>query len=186
MTERLGKYTFTFEASSFFQVNSAQALALYSHASKLALADAPEKILELYSGVGSMTVFLASGGAAVTAVESWLPAAKYIQTNAEQNGISTITHRAAQAEDIAGELSRENFDVVVVDPPRTGCDEKVIDAIAKIAPKRLVYVSCNPATLARDAARLISKGYTFNEARPFDMFPETGHVETVALLSRVK
>ncbi|MEG1602810.1 MAG: 23S rRNA (uracil(1939)-C(5))-methyltransferase RlmD [Cloacibacillus sp.] len=184
MTERLGPYKFTFEASSFFQVNSEQAAALYECAAKLALADSPKNILELYSGTGSLTVFLAANGAAVTAVESWLPAAKYIKTNAEQNGITTITHKAAQAEDIAEELSRGSYDTVVVDPPRTGCDEKVIAAIIKISPKRVVYVSCNPATLARDAAKLAQAGYDLQEAHPFDMFPETGHVETVALMSK--
>ena len=185
MTEKLGKYTFTFEASSFFQVNSAQALKLYEYASSLALAYKPERILELYSGVGSLTAFLASQGAEVTAVESWLPAAKYIKTNSEQNGIKTIKHFAAEAEEIAEKLSDQHYDVIVVDPPRTGCDEKVINAIAKMAPAKIIYVSCNPATLARDTARLSALGYQLKSAKPFDMFPETGHVETVVLMSRV-
>ena len=184
MSERLGRYKFTFEASSFFQVNSAQALSLYEYAAGLALDGAPGKILELYSGVGSLTAFLAAGGAEVTAVESWLPAAKYIAGNAERNGIKKIVPHTAQAEDIAESLSGSRCDVVVVDPPRSGCDEKVIAAMLKTVPERIVYVSCNPATLARDIKLLAEGGYTPLEARPFDMFPQTGHVETVVLLSR--
>lgn len=186
MTERLGKYKFTFEASSFFQVNSAQALSLYEEAAKLALAGAPGKILELYSGVGSLTAFLASGGAEVTAVESWLPAAKYIAANAEQNGIKKIIPHTAQAENIAESLSAGRYDVAVVDPPRTGCDEKVLAALLKISPEKIVYVSCNPATMARDTKRLTAGGYTLTSARPFDMFPQTGHVETVVIMSRTE
>ena len=185
MSERLGRYKFTFEASSFFQVNSAQALSLYEYAAGLALDGAPGKILELYSGVGSLTAFLAAGGAEVTAVESWLPAAKYIAGNAERNGIKKIVPHTAQAEDIAESLSGSRCDVVVVDPPRSGCDEKVIAAMLKTVPERIVYVSCNPATLARDIKLLAEGGYTPLEARPFDMFPQTGHVETVALLSKL-
>ena len=184
MSERLGKYRFTFEASSFFQVNSAQAIGLYEEAAKLALAGAPGKILELYSGVGSLTAFLAADGAEVTAVESWRPAAAYIAANAEQNGIKKIIPHTAQAEDIAESLSGGGYDVVVLDPPRSGCDEKVIAALLKIAPERIVYLSCNPATLARDIKRLAEGGYQLSEARPFDMFPQTGHVETVCLLSK--
>lgn len=182
MSERLGRYKFTFEASSFFQVNSAQALSLYDYAAGLALDGAPGKILELYSGVGSLTAFLAAGGAEVTAVESWLPAAKYIAVNAERNGIKKIVPHTAQAEDIAESLSGSRCDVVVVDPPRSGCDENVIAEILKTAPERIVYVSCNPATLARDIRRLAEGGYTPLEACPFDMFQQTGHVETVTLL----
>lgn len=183
ITEKLGKYSFTFEASSFFQVNSRQALALYRHVSALASGKSPGNILELYSGVGSLTAFLAAGARSVTAVESWLPAAKYIKQNAARNGMDNITHYTAQAEDIAEELASRRFDTVVLDPPRTGCGEKVTEAILKIAPERVVYVSCNPATLARDAKRLAEGGYKLIEAAPFDMFPQTGHVETVALLA---
>ena len=136
-----------------------------------------------YSGVGSLTVFLAAGGAEVTAVESWQPAAKYIAVNAGRNGIKKIIPHTAQAEDIAGSLSCNRYGVVVVDPPRSGCDEKVLAAILKIAPERIVYVSCNTATLARDTKRLAEGGYALSLARPFDMFPQTGHVETVCLMS---
>ena len=141
-------------------------------------------MLELYSGVGSLTAFLAARARRVTAVESWLPAAKYIKQNLARNGMDNVEPRTAQAEDIAEELASRCFDTVVLDPPRTGCDEKVTEAILKIAPEHVVYVSCNPATLARDAKRLSAGGYKLREAMPFDMFPQTGHVETVVLLSK--
>ena len=184
ITEKLGEYSFEFEASSFFQVNSEQALALYRRASALASEGGAREVLELYSGVGSLTAFLAARASRVTAVESWLPAAKYIKQNIARNGMDNVEQRTAQAEDIAEELASRRFDAVVLDPPRTGCDEKVIDAILKISPERVVYVSCNPATLARDAKRLAAGGYKLREAMPFDMFPQTGHVETVVLLSK--
>ena len=143
-------------------------------------------MLELYSGVGSLTAFLAARANRVTAVESWLPAAKYIKQNLARNGMDNVEPRTAQAEDIAEELASRRFDTVILDPPRTGCDEKVTDAILKIAPERVVYVSCNPATLARDAKRLAAGGYKLAEATPFDMFPQTGHVETVVLFIQTK
>ena len=184
MREKLGKYEFKFEASSFFQVNPEQTLNLYNYAASLALEDSPSKILELYSGTGSMTVFLASGGAEVTAVESWDPAARYIAENAALNGIKNITPVTARSEDMIHSLSGQYFNAVVLDPPRTGCDEKVIEAISAMKVERIIYVSCNPATLARDIKRLAENEYRFVHAKPFDMFPQTGHVETVALLCR--
>ena len=138
----------------------------------------------LYAGTGSMTVFLASGGAEVTAVESWEPAARYIVKNADLNGIKKIIPVTARSEDMIQSLSGQYFNAVVLDPPRTGCDEKVIEAISAMKAERIIYVSCNPATLARDIKRLAENGYTFEHAKPFDMFPQTGHVETVAFLSR--
>ena len=184
ITERLGDYSFSFEVSSFFQVNSEQALALYRRAAALAAGGEAREILEIYSGVGSLTTFLAAEARRITAVESWLPAAKYIKRNVSRNGFDNVKPLAAQAEDIADELAERHYDAVVLDPPRTGCDEKVISALLKISAARIVYVSCNPATLARDAKRLAIGGYYLQEATPIDMFPQTGHVETVALFVR--
>ena len=135
ITEKLGEYSFTFEASSFFQVNSEQALALYRRAAALASEGGAREVLELYSGVGSLTAFLAARARRVAAVESWLPAAKYIKQNLARNGMDNVEPRTAQAEDIAEELASRRFDTVVLDPPRTGCDEKVVNAILKIAPR---------------------------------------------------
>ena len=183
MREKLGEYEFIFEAGSFFQVNSEQTLALYNYAATLALEGSPPKILELYAGTGSMTAFLASGGAEVTAVESWEPAARYIAENAALNGIKTITPVTARSEDIIESLCGQYFNAVVLDPPRAGCDEKVTETLSAMKAERIIYVSCNPATLARDIKRLAEYGYKFMHAKPFDMFPQTAHVETVCLLT---
>jgi len=184
MQEVLGKYRFNFEVSSFFQINSEQALALYKYASTMAAGPSPENILELYSGAGTLTAFLSDKAKHVTAVEEWPQASKYLKINAELNGLDNITGHSGSAEDISEALSGERFDTVVLDPPRTGCDPRVIASIIKISPQKIVYVSCGPATLARDIKSLISNGYAIKTIQPFDMFPQTGHVETVVLMSR--
>ena len=186
MQEMLGKYRFNFEISSFFQINSEQALALYEYAAKMAAGESPENILELYSGAGTLTAFLSEAAKHVTAVEEWPQASKYMRINAELNGLDNITPHSGSAEEVAEALSGEKFDTVVLDPPRTGCDPRVIASIVKIAPKKIVYVSCGPATLARDIKGLISNGWSIENIQPFDMFPQTGHVETVVLMSRVE
>lgn len=182
--EKLGKYRFNFEISSFFQINSEQALELYKYASRMAAGNYAENILELYSGAGTLTAFLSDGAKHVTAVEEWPQASKYLKINAELNGLNNIRGHSGSAEDISEALSDEKFDTVVLDPPRTGCDPRVISSIIKIAPKKIVYVSCGPATLARDIKSLISNGYAIKNIQPFDMFPQTGHVETVVSMSR--
>ncbi|MDD3673660.1 MAG: 23S rRNA (uracil(1939)-C(5))-methyltransferase RlmD [Synergistaceae bacterium] len=184
MQEMLGKYRFNFEISSFFQINSEQALALYEYAAKMAAGESPENILELYSGAGTLTAFLSEAAKHVTAVEEWPQASKYLKINAELNGLNNITGHSGSAEDVSEALSGEKFNTIVLDPPRTGCDPRVIAAIIKISPQKIVYVSCGPATLARDIKSLMSNGYAIRNIQPFDMFPQTGHVETVVLMSR--
>ena len=157
---------------------------LYNYASRLALENSPNNILELYSGIGSLTAFLAAGAKNVTAVESWEPAAKYMEENARINGFNNIKGYTGTAEDVSNDLSDKRFDVVVVDPPRSRCAPEVINSIIKMAPERIVYVSCNPATLARDIKLFSASNYNLITAQPFDMFPQTGHVETVVLMSR--
>ncbi|NLV82340.1 MAG: 23S rRNA (uracil(1939)-C(5))-methyltransferase RlmD [Synergistaceae bacterium] len=184
--EVLGKYKFDFEISSFFQINSEQALNLYNYAATIATDDKPGNILELYSGVGTLTAFLSEKSRHVTAVEEWEHASKYLKINAELNGLNNITGLSGSAEDHSESLSNEKFDTVVLDPPRSGCDDRVIASILKISPQSIVYVSCAPATLARDIKSLITDGYCVKSIQPFDMFPQTGHVETVVLLQREK
>jgi 23S rRNA (uracil1939-C5)-methyltransferase len=184
MQEMLGKYRFNFEISSFFQINSEQALALYEYAAKMAAGESPENILELYSGAGTLTAFLSEAAKHVTAVEEWPQASKYLKINAELNGLNNITGHSGSAEDVSEALSGEKFNTIVLDPPRTGCDPRVIAAIIKISPQKIVYVSCGPATLARDIKSLMSNGYAIRNIQPFDMFPQTGHVETVLTMAR--
>lgn len=184
MDEILGEYKFRFEISSFFQINSAQTLNLYEKAAELALANSPRKILELYSGVGSLTAFLARGEGKVTAVESWKPASDYIAINAERNGLKNIEACSGKAEEVINSLKGEKYETVVLDPPRTGMTPEAAEAVLKISPERIVYVSCNPATLARDVKLLTYENYKLLTVSPFDMFPQTGHVESVVLLER--
>lgn len=184
MTECLDKYRFSFEISSFFQINSQQTVNLYKKAAELALESSPGRILELYSGVGSLTAFLAAGAEKVTAVESWEPAARYIIPNTQNNGLNNVEAYSGRAEDLVKELGSERYETVVLDPPRSGCAPEVIGAILEAAPRRIVYVSCNPATLARDIRLLTGDKYTLETAHLFDMFPQTGHVECVVSMSR--
>lgn len=193
MKETLDGLTFIMEVSSFFQINSAQAEQLYKYVVDLLKTGEETKsnILELYSGVGSLTCFLAravKNTGQVLAVESWKPASKYILHNARQNNLSNVRVMEMEAEKAVEMLEQKketSFDAVVLDPPRSGCDKKVIESLIKISAPKIIYVSCNPATLARDAELLCRAGYKLISAKPFDMFPQTGHVETVALMSSV-
>ncbi|MBQ0055187.1 MAG: 23S rRNA (uracil(1939)-C(5))-methyltransferase RlmD [Synergistaceae bacterium] len=186
LTEKLGSFKFASEISSFFQINTEQALNLYKYAAEKAGECGAENVLELYAGIGTLTCFLAEKAKKVTAVESWRAASKYIAVNAKANGFDNVRVFEDRAEKISQELSGESFDTVVLDPPRTGCDKSVLDAILKISPHCVIYVSCNPATLARDCKMLLENGaYELKSAQPFDMFPQTGHVESVILLTKV-
>lgn len=184
--EYLDRYRFSFEISSFFQINSQQTVNLYKKATELAAAGRPAKILELYAGVGSLSVFLASRAEKVTAVESWEPAARYIGRNAARNGMNNIEAYSGKAEAFVNGLKQDDYDTVVLDPPRSGCSPDVTNAILQIAPGRIVYISCNPATLARDIKIMLQDKYLIETAQPFDMFPHTGHVEAVVSLTRRK
>lgn len=186
MEETLGEFKFQFEISSFFQINSKQAINLYQYASNLIAENAGENVLELYSGVGTLTAFLSKKAKQVTAVEEWPQASKYLNINMRLNDINNVTAFAGKAEDVSESLSHKKYDSVVIDPPRSGCDKRVIASILKIAPNKIVYVSCAPATLARDIKDFSSNGYTMKSIQPFDMFPQTGHVECVVLMTRHK
>ena len=181
LKEKLGNFTFDADISSFFQVNTRQAEQLFAYAAALALKDNPKRILELYSGVGSLTAFLASGGAQIDAVEEWRPATRLLKQNMVQNGITNVSVHECSAEEAFGTLEK-GYEVAVLDPPRSGCDRRVLDGLARLAPKKIVYVSCNPSTLARDIAVLDEQGYTLQKLEAFDLFPQTAHVETVACL----
>ena len=119
-------------------------------------------------------------------MEAVAPAVEDARRNAEENGISNARFLCADAAEAAAQLKTEGIrpDVVVLDPPRKGCDERLIDTVSEMEPSRIVYVSCDPATLARDLARFSERGYTTRRITPVDMFPRTPHVETVALMQR--
>jgi 23S rRNA (uracil1939-C5)-methyltransferase len=164
---------------SFFQVNTPCATLLYKAAYELAQIKKGDKVLDAYSGIGLFAIFLAKMGAIVTAIESFIEAVKDTKVTALENGVN-ICAIEGKVEEKVGSLSA--FDTIFINPPRKGVHEDVINALSIIGPKKIVYTSCDPATLARDIALLCSKGYVLSKAIPFDMFPQTFHVETVALL----
>jgi len=182
--QQLGGYQYDVDISAFFQINTAQTEQLFSYVGELLRDFASGKILELYSGVGSLTAYLASNCEAVDAVEEWRPAAKLLQANMALNGLANVSLHMDEAERFMRNAA-PGYDAVVLDPPRSGCAEDVIAGILRVAPKGIAYVSCNPATLARDVARLTSGGdYKLESLAAFDMFPQTAHVESVALLRK--
>ncbi len=178
---------------SFFQVNSIQTEHLYGTALEYAGLTGTERVWDLYCGVGTISLFLARYAAKVYGVELIPAAIDNARENAATNGITNAEFFVGKAEEVLPDwyereylTSGESIDVIVVDPPRKGCDENCLRTMANIAPKRIVYVSCNPATLSRDLKFLCQNGYKLERIRPVDMFPQTGHVETVVLMSKVQ
>ena len=173
---------------SFYQVNRDMAERLYEKAADYAEPDG-KNILDLYCGAGTIGLSMAEKAKNIIGVEIVPQAVEDAKINAEQNGIKNARFICADAADAAAQLAREkvNCDVVIVDPPRKGCSEELIKTIAHdFSPERVVYVSCDPATLARDIKIFGESGYELKEYTPADLFPRTSHVETVALLSRKK
>ena len=181
ISERLGKYKLMFDTASFFQVNTGQAEKLFAYASNL--AEGAENILELYSGVGSLTCYLAEKAKSVTSVEEWRGAVRMAVKNLSANNFENVNALCGRSEEIIEDL-KNNYDAVVLDPPRDGCERSVLEAINKFGVKKIIYVSCNPATLARDCKILFGHGYELIKIKAFDMFPQTAHVETVAELKK--
>ncbi|HVB10208.1 MAG TPA: 23S rRNA (uracil(1939)-C(5))-methyltransferase RlmD [Bacillota bacterium] len=181
ITEEVDGLRFEISAESFFQVNPAAAAALHRMAAEAAqAAGAGGTALDLYAGVGSIALRLAGGFDRVTAVEISAAACRDAERNAALNGITNVRFVHGRVED----LRAERADVVVLDPPRKGAGAEVIAAVAGMRPGRIVYVSCDPATLARDARALADAGWAPLSAVPLDMFPQTAHVETVAAFGR--
>ena len=187
LEERIGDVLLQMGHNAFFQVNTPAAELLYAEAARFAALDElPDPVLwDVYGGVGSIGLSLGRN-ARVVAVEEMPGAVRYARSNAKALGMKAYRVEQGDAKSVLGRLVKlgPKPDVVVVDPPRAGIDAKVAQQLVEAAPSRLVYVSCNPATLARDVARL-SPAFRLRAARPVDLFPQTPHVETVALLERV-
>ena len=177
-----------FKASphSFFQVNTQQMKKLYGKALEYADLKGNETVFDLYCGVGSISLFMAKKAKKVIGVEIVPPAIENAKENAILSGIENTEFYCGDCTEVVQDLVKkgEAADVIVVDPPRKGCDEKLLELIKNISPKKLVYVSCNSATLARDLAVLKEFGYVLKKACAVDLFPQTTHVESVALMSR--
>lgn len=179
--------TFAISSKSFYQVNPQQTEKLYQLAIDAAQLTGEEIVVEAYSGIGTITLALAKKAKHVYANEIVSDAIEMAERNAEANGIENVTFELGAAEEVMPKWAEEGIqpDVIVVDPPRKGLDQAFIDAALEVAPKRIVYVSCNPATLARDLRIFADNGYHAETAQPVDMFPQTLHVETVVALTQV-
>lgn len=177
---------FRLSPRSFYQVNRRQAERLYGLAAEAAGLTGEETLLDLYCGTGTIGLSMAGRVKQLIGVEIVEPAVADARRNAEVNSIHNAAFICGDAAQAAAHLAQkgERPDVIVVDPPRKGCDEALLATMAAMAPDRIVYVSCDPATLARDCRRMTEQGYTVTRVIPVDMFPRTAHVETVALLAR--
>lgn len=186
--DRLGDLEFKISANSFYQVNPAQTEILYGKAVEYAALTGAERVVDAYCGVGSLTLFLAKKAREVYGVEVVPEAIEDAEENAKRNGIENVKFVMGEVENVLPKLVKIGikFDVAVVDPPRSGCDKKVLETLAGIKVGRVVYVSCNPSTLARDLRILADLGYTVREIQPVDMFPHTYHIECVARVERSK
>ncbi len=181
----IGNLKFRISAQSFFQVNPVQVEKLYGKAVEFAGLTGCETVWDLYCGIGTITLSLAEKAKMVYGVEVVEPAIRDAEENAGLNGINNARFYVGKAEEVILRDDFEKPDVVVVDPPRKGCDEVCLDTILKMKPDRIVYVSCDSATLARDLKILCAGGYELKKVQPVDMFPHTVHVECVVLLSHI-
>jgi len=183
----IGDVKFAISALSFYQVNPVQTKVLYDKALEYADLSGEENVIDAYCGIGTISLFLAQKARKVFGVEVVPEAIEDARRNAELNGISNAEFTAGEAEVVIPKWYKEGnaADVLVVDPPRKGCDEAFLQTIIEMKPKKVVYVSCNPATLARDLRILEDGGYKTVEVQPVDMFPHTTHCEAVAWLELV-
>ena len=191
ITDYIGDVKFEISPLSFFQVNPVQTKHLYDIALEYASLSGNENVWDLYCGIGTISLFLAKNAGHVMGVEIVPEAINDAKRNAEINGINNVDFYVGSAQEVVPAMYKENngacrADVVVVDPPRKGCDVKLLETLVEMNPERIVYVSCDPATLARDVAWLGEQGYELKKFRCVDMFGMSGHVETVFLLSQRK
>ena len=194
ITDTLRGTEFEISPLSFYQVNPIQTDKLYGQAIEYAALSGKETVWDLYCGIGTITLSMAGNAKKVYGVEIIPDAIDDAENNAKNNGIDNATFFVGKAEDVLpdfyekalGDSKALHPDVIVVDPPRKGCDGACLETMLKMAPSRIVYVSCDSATLARDLRILAEGGYELKKIRPCDMFPHTVHVETVVLLSRTE
>ncbi|HQL36334.1 MAG TPA: 23S rRNA (uracil(1939)-C(5))-methyltransferase RlmD [Bacillota bacterium] len=183
----IGEFKFRISPLSFFQVNPVQTEVLYGKALEYADLKGDETVFDAYCGIGTISLFLSRKAKKVYGIEIVPQAINNAKENARLNGVKNVEFLVGESEIVIPELYRKGIkaDVIVVDPPRKGCDEKLLEVITEMSPEKVVYVSCNPATLARDLKYLSERGYEVREVQPVDMFPQTSHVECVVLMSRL-
>ncbi|WP_415319714.1 23S rRNA (uracil(1939)-C(5))-methyltransferase RlmD [Clostridium perfringens] len=184
ISDYIGDFRFNISPLSFFQVNPIQTEVLYGKALEYANLTGNEEVFDAYCGTGTITLFLSQKAKKVYGVEIIPQAIDNAWINAKENKVENVEFFVGESEVVIPDLINKGVkaDVVVVDPPRKGCDKKLLDAITNIDAKKIVYVSCDPSTLGRDLAILEENGYKTLEVQPVDMFPNTAHVENVAKL----
>jgi 23S rRNA (uracil1939-C5)-methyltransferase len=184
----IGQFKFRISPNSFFQVNPIQTDILYSKALEYAALTGNETVFDAYCGIGTISLFLSQKAKKVYGVEIVPQAIENAKENAVLNAVNNVDFLLGESEKVIPEMHKKGIkaDVIVVDPPRKGCGQELLDVIAEMQCPRVVYVSCNPATLARDLKYLVEKGYSVQEVQPVDMFPHTVHCEVVSYLTRGK
>ena len=185
--DKIGSIEYRISPLSFYQVNPVQTERLYGTALEFADLNGGETVWDLYCGIGTISSFLARKAGKVCGVEIIPAAIEDARENAKRNGLDNVEFFVGKAEEVLPEQYEKNHikaDVIVVDPPRKGCDELCLETIVKMAPEKVVYVSCDSSTLARDVKYLGENGYAVKRVRTVDMFGMSGHVETVALLTK--
>lgn len=179
---------FLLSPASFFQVNPSQTTVLYDLVAQFAELKETDDLLDIYCGIGTIGIYLAKKHKirSLTGIEYVEQAIEDAKINAKINDVDNSSFYAGDAKDVAKNLVDKHFDVTVIDPPRKGCDEELLKLLVEISSDRIVYVSCNPATLARDLQYLSDNGYIVRKVCPVDLFPWTSHVECVTLMSKVE
>lgn len=186
-TESIGSLKFRLSPESFFQVNHYNTIKLYEEARSQMELQGDEKILDLYCGIGTTSLYYAEKASHVTGVEIVSKAIENAKENARLNNINNTDFICGKSEEVIEKLLKEKeFDIIALDPPRKGLDEKVVEVIGKSSIKKVQYISCNPSTMARDIKRLKEYGFELKKIKACDMFSQTMHVECVVLMSRVK
>ncbi|HWR23771.1 MAG TPA: 23S rRNA (uracil(1939)-C(5))-methyltransferase RlmD [Feifaniaceae bacterium] len=187
ITETLCGLPFSISPASFLQVNPVQTEKLYQKAIELLALTGTERVVDAYCGIGTITLLLARHAKEVIGIENVPEAVEDARRNAEQNGIQNARFLCAPAEEALPKLLADGFqaDALVLDPPRKGAEEAFLRAVTESGVKRVVYISCNPATLARDCKILSEGGYKVEAVQPFDLFPQTAHVEVCCLIEKV-
>lgn len=182
--DKIGDLSFIISPKSFFQVNKYNTTLLYDTAKQMMNAEENDRILDLYCGIGTTTMYIGNGNNTI-GVEVVKDAVKDANQNKKLNNLQSIQFIEEKSENVVGKLTKEHFDVILVDPPRKGMDEKVVEAIIKSTAKKLVYISCDPATLARDLKMLTENGFAVRDVKLVDMFAKTMHVEAIALIQKM-
>ncbi|MCA0989361.1 23S rRNA (uracil(1939)-C(5))-methyltransferase RlmD [Guptibacillus algicola] len=187
--ESLGDLNFELSARAFFQLNPIQTVKLYDEVKKAAKLSGRENVIDAYCGVGTIGLWLVNDAKEVRGMDVIEESIVDARENAKKHGFEgKMKYEVGKAEDLVPTWIKNGFkpDVIIVDPPRTGCDDRLLSTMVKAKPERIVYVSCNPSTLAKNADFLERKGYEISSLQPVDMFPQTAHVEVVAVFHKKK